>query len=71
MEVVDETALARAQRIATFWSRPVLTNSEVAEALNLPTSTYAAVKAAGKGPPTFKIGTRIATEKMRGNNEQP
>lgn len=33
--------------------------STLLETIGLPRSTYAAVKAAGRGPKTFKIGRRI------------
>jgi len=60
-EPLDEARIARdqAQRIAALWSKPVLSDPEIADALGLPYSTWQAIKATKDKPALFNIGRRV------------
>lgn len=52
-------ALYHAQRISALWDKPVLPDEEIPQAIGLPPSTWAQVKARCQGPPMFKLGRRV------------
>lgn len=54
-----EIVADRIDRAALRHQRHAAPESELLEEIGLPASTYAAEKAAGRGPRTFKIGRRI------------
>ena len=58
-EALARIRLDEAARVAHLWSKPILADREVAEALGLPYSTWAARKKAGDAPVLFHIGRRL------------
>lgn len=49
----------QAQRVAALWSKPLLSDAEIAEALGLPLSTWQLTKRAKDAPPLFNLGRRV------------
>lgn len=49
----------QAQRVAALWSKPLLSDPEIAEALGLPLSTWQMLKSTGRTPPLFNLGRRV------------
>lgn len=49
----------RARRMADFYAAPVLPIADVALFLDLPLSTFDALRAQGRGPACFKLGRRL------------
>lgn len=48
----------RAQRIASLWACPILSDAEVPEVLHLPPSSWQLRKKSQDAPPIFSIGKR-------------
>jgi hypothetical protein len=48
----------RAERIAAMWLRPALPEDDVPLVLSYPPSSWAALKASGNAPRSFRIGRR-------------
>lgn len=59
MLVEDRINLARAQIVNELWRKPLVSEEEAAQACNLPSSTWAMLKARKQTPPTFKLGRRL------------
>ena len=49
----------QAQRVAALWTKPLLSDVEIAEALGLPLSTWQLTKRAKDAPPLFNLGRRV------------
>jgi hypothetical protein len=48
-----------AQRIAALWQKPLLSDTEAADAIGLAYSSYQLLKARNEAPETFHIGRRV------------
>lgn len=53
-----QTAAADAARVAALWQKPILSDSEAAEAVGLPYSTWQLLKARKEAPAMFSLGRR-------------
>jgi hypothetical protein len=57
-EATARMALLHAQRVASLWEKPILSDDDVPLAVGLAPSTWHAIKARGEGPVWFNIGRR-------------
>jgi hypothetical protein len=48
-----------AERVVLLWDKPFLPDPEIPDALQVPTSVWAQIKADGDGPPLFLLGRRL------------
>ena len=62
-----EQALAAAQLRVALWAAPIISDSNIPIAIELPTATWHALKRTGDTPPLFLIGRRVycRTEDLR------
>jgi hypothetical protein len=52
----------QARRLVLLWQKPHLSDQEIPDALGIPPSLWATLKANGEGPPLFQIGRRVFTK---------
>lgn len=50
---------SQAQRITLLWQRPIIADGEIPEAISIPPTLWATLKAEGDTPPLFTIGRRL------------
>jgi len=48
-----------ARRVVLLWQRPTIPDADIPEALGVPRSVWAALKAEGDSPPIFMLGRRV------------
>jgi len=48
-----------AERRALLWQTPFLADRDIPDALNIPPTLWAVLKASGDGPPLFVLGRRV------------
>ncbi|MBI3043230.1 MAG: hypothetical protein HYY78_10450 [Betaproteobacteria bacterium] len=60
--ITAQTAAAHAARVASLWQKPVLSDTEAAEAIGLPYSTWQLLKARKETPRMFALGRRVCIQ---------
>lgn len=50
---------AQAARVVSLWARPTIPDADIPEAIGIPPTLWASLKAAGDTPPLFTIGRRL------------
>lgn len=50
---------AQVQRVVSIWQRPTIPDADIPEAVGVPPSLWAALKAEGDTPPLFMLGRRL------------
>lgn len=53
------TEAERARYVHFLWQKPILANVEIPDAIGIPLSLWATLKAEGDTPPLFTIGRRL------------